>query len=165
MGPAAFMGCSRLQEVIIPPVVKLIPDDCFDGCESLCQVVLPDGLQRIGNCAFRTCRELTEIHLPATVTGLCSFDGCSSLREIEIPAGMERVEGFMFCHSLQRVILHAGVRSILLQRAPMASQVPKHTSRDRTCGLRLLPAATQTADIHAQGDDNGQRCIPARLRA
>lgn len=109
---AAFMACSKLQEVEIPKYIKEIPCDCFDGCTSLKKVVLPNGLECIRNCAFRQCKSLKQIDLPDTLKEVNSFEGCSSLREIEIPAGVEEISGFLFCDSLRKVVLHEGVRRI-----------------------------------------------------
>ena len=47
-----FMGCSSLEEIVIPSGVETIGNWAFRNCTSLTSVVLTEGLKKIDTYAF-----------------------------------------------------------------------------------------------------------------
>lgn len=58
IGPRAFLGCSRLTEVIIPNSVKTIGLKAF-GSKSLTSIMIPDSVTEIEESAFYKTKKLT----------------------------------------------------------------------------------------------------------
>ncbi|MDD3938333.1 MAG: leucine-rich repeat domain-containing protein [Bacilli bacterium] len=52
IGPSAFAGLERIEEVIIPDSVELIGEYAFANCSSLRKFNSPTGIRRIGTDAF-----------------------------------------------------------------------------------------------------------------
>jgi hypothetical protein len=96
IGEAAFIRCSSLSEVTIPPSVAEIGPRALGGCSGLQRVVMmqPGVVGRvIGDCAFADCSALESIVIPDTVTkiGGVAFEGCSSLKDLVIPASASNI--------------------------------------------------------------------------
>ena len=86
----AFENCSKLQSVIIPNSIKMIPDNAFSE-SGLTSITLTNNITRIGDSAFRGCDGLTAIDIPNSVTfiGSFAFDECSSLMKVHIGKGLK----------------------------------------------------------------------------
>ena len=72
IGPKAFFGCNRLQQVVIPENVLRIHGSAFQDCDSLTEVKLSEGLQYIGSSAFDDCDALLKIQVPDSVVTITS---------------------------------------------------------------------------------------------
>lgn len=85
----AFLGCSFLEEVIIPNSVTCIGSHAFSGCKSLQRITIPDSVTRIEESAFEDCTSLQKISIPNSVKCIewKAFYGCTSLMQINIPKG------------------------------------------------------------------------------
>ena len=59
--PPAFMGCSALKEIVIPPNVTSIGDRAFQNCDSLTKVDIQGENVSIGNSAFYMLQALKEV--------------------------------------------------------------------------------------------------------
>ena len=81
---AAFCGCTRLTEIILPDTVTRIGRQAFLDCISLKKISLPGSLQTIPDEAFIGCINLREVIVPASVTTVChlAFAGCSLLERL-----------------------------------------------------------------------------------
>ena len=90
IGEYAFMGCTALEEILLPDTTESIDRAAFEGCTALYRVELGDSLLKIGTRAFSGCESLDGIYIPATATFAdeFSFKYCTSLRNI-IVAGTE----------------------------------------------------------------------------
>ena len=55
----AFLDCTALKEVVIPPSVKSIGICAFEGCTSLKRLVIPDSVETLGEDVFDGCTALT----------------------------------------------------------------------------------------------------------
>ena len=62
-----FVGCTALEEVVIPEGVETIGEECFMDCTSLKNVSLPTTLKNINEKAFAGCISLTAIEIPEGV--------------------------------------------------------------------------------------------------
>ena len=51
MGASTFCNCSKLKTIVLPKVLKAIPDDCFNGTR-IRDVVIPASVMSVGNKAF-----------------------------------------------------------------------------------------------------------------
>ena len=90
VGEWAFLN-STVEEVTIPPSVKVLHKGAFEQCERLHTVHFSEGLERIEREAFRKCSSLDHVLLPA------------SLRQLEGSA-------FVFCNSLHDFRIHPSNR-------------------------------------------------------
>ena len=79
----SFARCSNLTEIVIPPLVKTIPFNCFYDCTSLQKVVLPEDLETIEDYAFENCTSLTEMTIPSGIHKIAesAFDNCPLVLE------------------------------------------------------------------------------------
>lgn len=88
IGPEAFRGCSKLEQLVFPPDSQLreIDNSAFYDCPALTDVQLPDQVERIGHEAFGYCTSLTSFHIPASVTQMEGnpFPCCKSLTSITV---------------------------------------------------------------------------------
>ena len=80
----AFILCSKLTSVTVPPTVREIGDRAFCWCTSLTNVVFSEGLTTIGSFAFSNCVNLASVKLPATLAqiGEGCFEKCNALTDI-----------------------------------------------------------------------------------
>lgn len=104
----AFMGCTNLVAVTLPPNITRIYNLAFKGCSSLQYVYgMPDAVTLLGDATFSGCSSLTSINLPASLLMINTqlFYGCSSLRWINIPEGVTYYgdEAFAGCTALTQV--------------------------------------------------------------
>ena len=52
VGGYAFLSCSNLKTIVIPPTVTVIGDAAFMMCEGLERIVIPESVKEIGEYAF-----------------------------------------------------------------------------------------------------------------
>ncbi len=84
IGPAAFLGCTSLEEVIFGSGLTQIQMEAFRYCESLKEISFPLSLMTIGTAAFEGCTGLQTLLLPDSVIAVSSsaFQYCSNLSDI-----------------------------------------------------------------------------------
>lgn len=89
-GDSIFIGCSSLEEAVLPSDLKELPDFTFYNT-GLKSITLPDGLEVIGKAALGSNRSLKSITLPDSlkVIGSSALSGSSSLKSITLPDGLE----------------------------------------------------------------------------
>ena len=51
IGYSAFLNCSKLKTIVLPKVLRAIPDNCFNGTR-IKDVVIPASVMSVGNLAF-----------------------------------------------------------------------------------------------------------------
>ena len=88
-GVGVFMGCTKLQEIVVPLFMVDFPqsEDMFAGCTSLSSVQLPPSMRSVGERMFANCQHLTSISIPQDVTRIYNaFEGCGQLQEIDVMA-------------------------------------------------------------------------------
>ena len=51
IGYSAFLNCSKLKTIVLPKVLRVIPDNCFNGTR-IKDVVIPASVMSVGNLAF-----------------------------------------------------------------------------------------------------------------
>ena len=116
IGLWAFRDCLNLASINIPSNVRSIGEDAFLNCSNLISLQLPDDLAEIKKGAFASCTNLVSINIPSSVTtiGINAFRDCSSLESIIIPSGVTAIErgAFSGCSSLNSVNIPAEVTSI-----------------------------------------------------
>ena len=114
-----FLGCTSLEEIILPEGVKTIEYNAFGDCSSLSRIVFPStlkkcsllsedgGLDNLVNVDFSMVSHLK------TIPEYC-FIGCKSLEEIVIPEGVEEIEyaAFERCSSLRKIVFPSTLRKI-----------------------------------------------------
>jgi hypothetical protein len=59
----AFLRCSSLKSIDIPPDVEEIAFSSFLGCSSLTSITIPSSVTEIGSNAFAECTELKRISI------------------------------------------------------------------------------------------------------
>lgn len=85
VGKFAFLG-SSVEEVTLPPTLKIIRKGGFEDCGQLRAVHFSEGLDSIGEDAFRRCSQLSDISLPASLKSVSgnAFYLCSALNDIDL---------------------------------------------------------------------------------
>lgn len=73
VGASAFLGCSSLVTVELPPFITAIEKQAFSGCTNLRSVDVPRGTECIGTGAFKGCSSLEEVKLPDSVADIGDF--------------------------------------------------------------------------------------------
>lgn len=103
----------RVEQVIIPEEMTIIPDRLFDKIE-ISSVVLHDRVTSIGEYAFSYSR-LEEISIPTSVKsiGRYAFES-EKFENIKIPDGIEEIADGLFraCHNLKNVELPESITKI-----------------------------------------------------
>lgn len=106
IGPYAFQGNDRLEEILFPDGVGMIGEGAFDGCTALTAVRLPDSVLVIGGNAFNYCTSLENVILPPHLyaIGPSAFVDCWKLTRIDIPETVRCIGSEAFCNTgLQEV--------------------------------------------------------------
>jgi len=78
----AFYQCCSLQEIMVPPLITVIPRGTFSCCSRLENVTLAPSVEELGKDSFSSCGLLKYIDLPATVEKIhpTAFRECMSLK-------------------------------------------------------------------------------------
>ncbi len=84
IGPWAFMGCTKVERLVMSNALTTIGDAAFLGCSALSHIELPESLTSIGRWAFAECAALRRTTIPASVStiGDDAFSFCDSLENI-----------------------------------------------------------------------------------
>lgn len=111
IGEGAMRECEALRAFTVPRGVRVIEPHTFEWCVSLRSVSLPSGLKAVGMSAFKYCRSLEAVALPKGVAqvGMNAFSCCSSLEEIAFPPTVTELGSYVMseCVSLRRAVLPA----------------------------------------------------------
>lgn len=123
--PEVFESCSKLETVVLPETMTVLPEKTFSGCTSLKQVELPPRLEVIQEDAFSDCKGLQQLPLPETLTTIedafngaglvelvfpnsvrefsCKFYACPNLEVVRLPDSLEEMEeGLFYDHNNRR---------------------------------------------------------------
>lgn len=92
-----FYGCKQLQQVTLPPELKIIGREAFVGC-CFQSLALPEGLVTIGDSAFLKCKFLESIHIPESVRRIekWAFHGCPRLKKVVLLHDPEVMGDWLF---------------------------------------------------------------------
>ena len=79
-----FEGCGKLEKVVLPANISLIPSDLLIYCYKLPNIIIPSKVTKIDKKAFLSCQELKAIQLPSSLKdiGDYAFDICKSLSDV-----------------------------------------------------------------------------------
>ena len=113
-GDSIFIGCSSLEEAVLPSDLKELPEGTFYNT-GLKSITLPDGLEVIGKAALGSNRSLKSITLPDSlkVIGSNALSGSYSLNSITLPDGLEIIGSNAFYHSgLTEIVIPDSVTTI-----------------------------------------------------
>ncbi len=156
-----FRGLPQLEEVILPPSVKTIQNNCFSGCTSLKNVYMPEGLEVIESAAFSDCTSLEEIHFPSTLKeiGFGAFRH-TGLKELVLPENLEKIGAQAF---FQNTNTSNGYYQTLEHVICLATVPPTRTDfivKEQTGGDLIMPTlyvpeGCQEAYSTAWGDEWG----------
>lgn len=113
---SAFMGNEAIEEITIPPTVRLIESHAFEDCKELGSVVFDCDIISLGESAFCGCEKLHDIKMPKTmgIIKQSSFRDCKSLPQIRIPEGVNTIEDYAFrgCSKLEKVLFSSSLKTI-----------------------------------------------------
>ena len=75
-----FIGCIKLEEVILPQTITTISNKAFEGCSNLKSIYISSSVEIISPSSFKDCVDLTSIYIPNSVIliGNAPFYNCSS---------------------------------------------------------------------------------------
>ena len=82
-GEYAFMNCTELKNIVVPPTITVIGDGAFAGCESLESILISPSVTVIGDGAFMLCKSLESIVIPESVKEIGEY--AFALTEVEFP--------------------------------------------------------------------------------
>lgn len=122
IGYRAFLNCTTLQAVIIPPRVRDIEELAFSGCDNLLEVTIPSSVTEIGDGAFAYCENLggflgkfsTPDNRCLVMRGSLVAFAPAGLTTYTIPDGITEIEGSAFegCETLTSIALPPTLREI-----------------------------------------------------
>ena len=64
IGEAAFLWCTALSSMRMPPLLESLPVGALESCLNLFSVEIPENVERIGSCFFTTCHKLRNVAIP-----------------------------------------------------------------------------------------------------
>ncbi len=112
----AFLNCTTLQSITLPPSLKVIYSHAFYNT-SLTSVVLPAGVTDLKTYAFAGCTQLLTVTLSEGLVniGANAFDGCAALTELTIPANVKNINAGAFadCTALTKIYFNAKAMNTL----------------------------------------------------
>lgn len=122
--PEVFESCSKLETVVLPETMTVLPEKTFASCTALKEVALPPRLEVIQKDAFTSCKGLQKLVLPETLhtiedalngTGLvelafpnsvkefhCRLYSCPNLEVVRLPDSLEELEEGLFYNPNRR---------------------------------------------------------------
>lgn len=116
IGRNNFACWEELEELTLPPSVKILRIRAFEKCTNLKYVHFSEGLETIGKEAFYECKSLEKMMFPKSLQkiGQFSFFCCDSLKKVKIPGSVKTIEhkAFAGCHNLSEVVLSSGLENI-----------------------------------------------------
>lgn len=111
-----LLNCINLIEIVFPKSLTEIKMCAFKNCSSIVKIDLPDSVKNIGNEAFSECKSLKEITIPSKIKVIRKslFYNCISLTEITIPRSVQIIEekAFCGCSSLEKLDIPISVNKI-----------------------------------------------------
>jgi hypothetical protein len=100
---------SRTGVYVVPNSVNRIASAAFYGCGRLTEIMLPARLTDLGGSAFANCSSLTRFTVPEGIVslGIGMFVGCTSLTSFEISSSLTSLGDYTFtyCKALSTIIL------------------------------------------------------------
>lgn len=153
IGEAAFYGCNKLTELIIPGNISYIgtkacacmsslssvviepglthlggmySSGVFASCDNLQRVILPDGLTMIWDKAFAYCRKLSQVKLPASLQfiGQSAFAG-TGIDSLTLPSSIIEVDKQAF-YGIPQIHLNSQRQIPKGLMYAIAGQTPDH---------------------------------------
>jgi len=120
IGENAFVGCSKITEVVFPmeddsPVTPIVflGENAFRNCGGLTSISLPDGVKEINHNVFYGCSALQTAEIAGTVSSVeCrAFQGCSELWRVTLAEGIQAIgeSTFSGCKQLTEITIPSGV--------------------------------------------------------
>ena len=112
---AAFLHCTRLEQVELPDGIARLGRESFAECTGLKALALPDGIARIGEACFRQSGLESVIWPGGTATmERETFSICVNLSNISLQEGLETVRecAFLDCPLLASATLPSSLESI-----------------------------------------------------
>ena len=108
----SFLGCSSLEEVILPENLSSIGEEVFWSCTSLKTINLPETVTEIDCEAFLGCISLENINLENVKVigkegwGSSAFAGCTALKNVNLESAIKIYRHtFSGCTSLENIKL------------------------------------------------------------
>ena len=100
----AFLGCTKLTEIVIPDSVTYMGPYTFKGCVNLEKVTLGSGITAIEAGTFAN-TGLTSFEIPVGITyiGSGAFESCTELTQVVIPEGVTHIEDRAFADCVELV--------------------------------------------------------------
>ena len=113
----SFRDLVSLRRVEMLDGMKFVPGSAFLGCTKLESVIIPSSVTTIESYAFDSCRELSYLtfgdNSSLTEIKYSAFMNCTSLSEINLPSGVETIGDQAFYGALlQKVSLSPALKEI-----------------------------------------------------
>lgn len=112
----AFMGHSKVTEIICSDNVKKVGAHAFSRCENLKKVRLSENIQILENNLFEYSTSLEDVNLSDNIKKIkeCCFTGCRSIKKIILPSKITEIENetFFGCELLEEVVFNKKLQII-----------------------------------------------------
>ncbi len=109
---ALFSGCERLEEVVLPENLKVLPKNMFSN-SGIKKIVIPSSVEQIGNNCFGSCNRLEEFDLALPDNkdlefGIGLFENCGNLKKAVLPKSLKVLprKTFSNCKKVTKVNLN-----------------------------------------------------------
>lgn len=116
IGEAAFYGCNKLENIVLPQKLEKIELGLFSDCTSLKSVTVGSNVTEIGQQAFAYCKALESITIPGNVEsiGLGAFAYCTGMTSVVLNSGVKRIGQVAFggTTSLEYIHIPSSVTTI-----------------------------------------------------
>lgn len=151
--PAECFSGAQFETLTVPESIREVGDSCFQNCPSLKSIVFPDTDIRLEAGCLGACESLTEVHLPAHCKEIpfSMFAHCSALKTIEIPESCRIIGScsFMACTELQKVTIPEGVTEIADNTFTQCSSLQKITIPKgvRSIGKQAFRACNHLTEV------------------
>ena len=115
IGEGAFLNCSSVTSVTMPPTITTIGEQAFKNC-GLKGITIPSKVSVIDKQAFMGCSRITSLTIPNTIYAIedSAFYGCSGVKTLDLGTSVTFVSNYAFasCSSLQDIFIPKSVTAL-----------------------------------------------------
>lgn len=114
IGEQAFMGCFKLEAIVLPSTVRAVGKEAFKDCSGLLTATIDGSSDEndtttFGTNVFQNCTNLAEVHISKNVKDFPSgiFAGCTNLATVTVADDSPYLkvwDGVLYDHEITKII-------------------------------------------------------------